>query len=89
MDRSHGRCHGRFRERERPPTEEDYAEARDQAEIPDDRTIAGALTDEAFSGVYGEVTIPKKDDRGKGWQPFVDSWVRMHDLLKQKEWVSG
>lgn len=72
-----------------PPTEEDYAEARAEAEIPGHRTIPGVLTDEAFAFTYGGFTIPKKADRGQGWQPFIDSWVRMQDLVKQEKWVGG
>lgn len=72
------------------PSDEDYAEARSRLQIPKWRTIPGVLTDEAFDAIYGKnLSIPDKKDRGSGWQPYLDSWVRMQDYLKTQNWVSG
>ena len=72
------------------PSDEDYAEARSRLQIPKWRTIPGVLTDEAFDVIYGKsLSIPDKKDRGSGWQPYLDSWVRMQDYLKTQTWVGG
>lgn len=72
------------------PTDEDYAVARKRYQIPKWRTIPGVLTDEAFDVLYGSnIKIPDKGDRGSGWKPYLDSWVRMQDYLKKQTWVSG
>lgn len=71
------------------PTEEDYGVARDVAEIESHKSIPSALTDLAFGSLYGDIKIPSRTERGKGWGPFVSSWTRMYESIRERPWVSG
>lgn len=41
-----------------------------------------AITDDAFYEIYKIRKIPAKSERGTGWQPYIDSWLRIRDSVK-------
>ncbi len=56
---------------------------REVLDIPKSQGIATWITDNAFRKMYpGVGKIPAQSKQGPGWQPYVDSWVRMFDYVK-------
>jgi hypothetical protein len=45
---------------------------------------ADQITDDAFYEIYKIRKIPAKANRGSGWQPYIDSWLRIRDIVKQQ-----
>lgn len=40
------------------------------------------ITDRAFQRIYNVLKIPDKGSRGTGWQPYIDSWLRLRGLVR-------
>lgn len=43
-----------------------------------------AITDAAFYEIYKIRSIPGKSSRGTGWQPYIDSWMRIRGKVKNQ-----
>lgn len=55
--------------------------AREELQVPSGRSLASFLTDKAYFGVGGE-KIPKKKNRGAGWDAWIALWSDLHDSIK-------
>ncbi len=64
-------------------------QARQNLKIPPTQGTATWITDQAYNQLYSVGQIPPKSQRGPGWQPYVDSWIRIFDYLKTLPWLGG
>jgi hypothetical protein len=70
------------------PTPTDIADAKASFGIPKGRTIASYLADVVFDEMYPTIgRIPAEGNQGKGWQPYIDSWVRTWKYLQTQTWT--
>ncbi len=70
------------------PTAQDIAAARSALGIPGNRPVADWLTDQAYKKLYPDARqIPGEASRGTGWQPYIDSWFRMRNMIRDMPWV--
>ena len=69
------------------PVASSFQVARAALGIPATMGIASWIADQGFHNLYDVGQIPGKP-RGAGWNPYVDSWVRMFDSALTRTWVS-
>ena len=50
-----------------------------------------SLTDKAYAEMYGPMKIPAKSKRGSGWKFYIDSWLRIRDMVRDQVegWNAG
>ena len=65
------------------PNSVDIDLARRLANVPGGKTIAGWLTDKAYLELYPQAPkIPAANNRGAGWQAYIESWTRINSFVK-------
>lgn len=47
------------------------------------------ISDDIFYEMYGIRKIPGSGSRGTGWQPYIDSWIRIRDFVRSAAAEAG